>query len=113
MRHPGTLCAAVIASILCAGLRADLCTSVVLASAAGPEDYQVIVHPDNPAIEVERRFVRDAYLRKAIARDAGAALRPIDLAPQFAVRERFAHDVLQKAPQQLKSYWNQQIFSGK
>jgi ABC-type phosphate transport system substrate-binding protein len=90
-----------------------LCAGLVLASAASGEDYQVIVHPDNPTSEIERRFLRDAYLRKASAWDSGTVLRPIDLTPRFAVRERFVHDVLKKSSLQLKNYWTQQIFSGK
>lgn len=94
------------------GIAAVLCAGVVLASAARDDDFKIIVNPGNPVTEVDRQFLRDAYLRKASSWDSGAMLRPIDLAPRFAVRERFVHSVLKKSPSQLKSYWNQKIFSG-
>ncbi|HEY0479152.1 MAG TPA: hypothetical protein VGD37_16655 [Kofleriaceae bacterium] len=103
--RPGTLRFVVAAVVSWLGL--------VLASAAGGPDYKVIVHPDNPVTEVDRAFLRDAYLRKASVWDSGEPIRPIDLAARFPVRERFAQDVLRKNPSQLRNYWNQQIFSGK
>jgi ABC-type phosphate transport system substrate-binding protein len=99
-------------------LRISLCAAVVclgfvIASAAERPVYKVIVNPDNPISEVERQFLRDAYLRKASDWARGELVRPIHLAAGFAVRDRFAHEVLRKTPSQLKNYWNQQIFSGK
>ena len=76
-------------------------------------DYQVIVHPDNAVTDVARDVLREAYLKKAIEWPGGETIRPIDLTTRFTQRERFAHEVLRKTPAQLKSYWNQQIFSGK
>jgi hypothetical protein len=90
-----------------------VCVGFVIASAAGRPSYQVIVHPDNPITEVDRHFLRDAYLRKTSDWTRGQVVRPIDLVAQFAVRDRFGHEVLKKSPSQLKNYWNQQIFSGK
>src|SRR4051812_32022685 len=105
MQRPGTPHVLVAAVVLCAG--------VILASAGRDEDYKIIVNPSNPVTEIERQFLRDAYLRKASAWETGAAIRPVDLAGRFRVRERFASDVLKKTASQLKSYWSQQIFSGK
>lgn len=85
----------------------------MLASAAGSEDYKIIVHPGNPATAIDRQFLRDAYLRKTNDWAGGAEILPIDLTARYSVRERFGHDVLKKTPSQLKNYWNQQIFSGK
>jgi hypothetical protein len=76
-------------------------------------DFKVIVHPDNPATSVDRDFLRRAYLKKATSWSHGSTIRPIDLAAGSAARTRFTRDVLKKTPSQLRSYWNQQIFSGK
>lgn len=84
-----------------------------VAAANSAADYKVIVHPDNPVTELDRQFLRDAYLRKASGWRNGQTIRPIDLTTAFAVRGRFSQEVLRKTPAQLKSYWNQQIFSGK
>src|SRR6185436_12176158 len=72
-----------------------------------------IVNPDNPIVAIDRQFLRDAYLRKSTDWGNGGSIRPVDLRHGFAVRERFAQEVLRKSPSQLKSYWNQLIFSGK
>jgi hypothetical protein len=84
-----------------------------LASAATSDDYKIIVHPDNPIAAIDRHFLRDAYLRKSSDWSNGAAIRPIDLPSRYAVRGRFGQEVLRKSSSQLKSYWNQLIFSGK
>lgn len=82
-------------------------------STAAEVGFKVIVHPDNPVTQLDRKFVRDAYLKKAVDWNHGATIRPIDLANPGNVRERFIHEVLNKSPTQLRNYWNQQIFSGK
>lgn len=96
--------------------------SVAVAVALGPgsftagaatDDFKVIVHPDNPVVAIDRGHLREIYLRKVTDWSGNGAIRPIDLARRFAVRDRFVHDVLRKTPAQLKTYWNQQIFSGK
>jgi ABC-type phosphate transport system substrate-binding protein len=75
-------------------------------------EFQVIVHPDNPATAVDRGFLRDVYHKKTTCWRGGAVARPIDL-PPGRVRERYTQSVLKKTRAQLRSYWNQQIFSGK
>jgi len=75
--------------------------------------FVVIVHPDNPTAAVSRDFLRDAYLKKATDWPSGETIRPVDLSVRFRARERFTHEVLRKSHAQLRSYWNQQIFSGK
>lgn len=75
--------------------------------------FTVIVNPDNPVTEVDRALLRDAFLKRATEWSNGATIRPIDLTRRFPIRDRFTRDVLKKTPSQLKSYWNQQIFSGK
>jgi ABC-type phosphate transport system substrate-binding protein len=109
MTRRGILAIIVAASLAWLGLG----PGPVRVLAAGSEGYKIIVHPDNPVTAIDRQFLREAYLRKANDWNTGAEIRPIDLASRFPVRERFVQDVLKKTPSQLKSYWNQQIFSGK
>ena len=80
---------------------------------AGDEHFVVIVHRDNPIGSVDRDFLRAAYLKKATDWSHGETIRPVDLSTRFEVRELFTREVLRKTPAQLRSYWNQQIFSGK
>lgn len=82
-------------------------------SSAGEDGFEVIVNPETSATEVDRDFLRDAYLKKVVEWDDGQAVHPIDLSDKFPARERFTRDVLHKTPSQLRTYWNEQIFSGK
>jgi ABC-type phosphate transport system substrate-binding protein len=82
------------------------------ASKPAPDDFIIIVNRDNAATDVDKDFVRDAFLKKTTTWN-GETLRPIDLAAKSPVREKFTTEILRKTPSQLKSYWNQQIFSGK
>jgi len=85
----------------------------VHSGAAGPEGYVVIVNPSNPIGTIDRDDLRDAYLKKTHNWPSGGAIQPIDLTKQFPAREQFTREVLRKTGPQLRSYWNQQIFTGK
>jgi len=86
---------------------------VASASVADDGGFKVIVNPDNPASSVDRDFLRDVYLKKATEWSGGETTYPIDLASRFPERDRFTDQVIRKTAAQLRTYWNQQIFSGK
>ena len=88
-----------------------LCMASV--TSAGDAGFKVIVNPKNPTSSVDRQFLREAYLKKTPTWGNGQTIRPVDLSRKFAVRDQFSRSVLKKSPAQLKSYWNQQVFSGK
>lgn len=92
---------------------AVLALCVAPGSLAADPTYKVIVHPANPATSVSRDFLRDAYLKKVSEWSDGSTVLPIDLTSRYPERERFTRAVLRKTPAQLRSYWNQRIFSGK
>ena len=75
--------------------------------------FQVIVHPSNPVREVDRQFLRDAFLKRAQRWPHDATVRPVDLTRDKAARQAFSREVLGKSIPEVKSYWYQQIFSGK
>jgi len=75
--------------------------------------FVVIVNPQSPIDSIDRDFLRDAYLKKTTEWGSGETIRPIDLTTKYAARDRFTEQVVRKTPAQLKTYWNQQIFSGK
>jgi ABC-type phosphate transport system substrate-binding protein len=82
--------------------------------AAGREaGYQIIVHPSNPARELSRSFLRDAFLKRVPQWNHGPALRPVDLAARAPAREGFSREVLERSVAEIKRFWQQQIFSGK
>jgi hypothetical protein len=86
--------------------------AAALARAEAPA-YRVIVNPKNGATEVERRFLAQAFLRKATQWDDGEVIRPVDLPATAPARRRFVEEVLDRSVAAVKSYWQQVIFSGR
>src|SRR5881394_1099469 len=93
--------------LLSAAVAVGLAVALAPGSQAAIDEYKVIVNPENPVPAIERAYLREIYLRKATDWTALGPIRPIDLTKRFAVRERFAHEVLNKTLAQLKVYWNQ------
>jgi ABC-type phosphate transport system substrate-binding protein len=81
--------------------------------ATGREGYQIVVNPGNPARELSRAFLRDAFLKRSTHWGHGPALRPVDLSGRTPAREGFSQEVLGRTVAEVKRYWQQQIFSGK
>lgn len=108
---------AALAALACAALGLALgpgpWAPVAPAAAEARPRFKVIVHPKNPVTRASRELLRNAYLKKLGAWSHGEALRPVDLARKFPARDHFARDIVGKTPAQLRSYWSQQIFSGK
>ncbi|MBX3203908.1 MAG: substrate-binding domain-containing protein [Labilithrix sp.] len=84
----------------------------VSAEPAAPA-FVVIVHPENPANALERSFVAEAFLKKTTRWPDGGVIKPVDLPPTSATRDRFTRDVLKRSVAAVKSYWQQIIFSGR
>ena len=75
--------------------------------------FKVVVHPKNPSTQITREFLADAFLKRATRWQDGEHLHPVDLEPSSRVRERFSKDVLKRSVAAVRSYWQQQIFSGR
>ncbi len=94
---------------------AALLGALAASSASGkqPAGYQIIVHPSNPAKDVDKAFLRDAFLKRSPLWPHEVTIRPVDLQKDFEVRGQFSRDVLNKSVTEVKNYWHQQVFSGK
>lgn len=86
---------------------------VARVDANGEARFKVIVNANNPATRVSKDLLRNAFLKKETRWRGGETLRPIDLTSKFPARGSFTRVILRKTPAQLKTYWNQQVFSGK
>jgi ABC-type phosphate transport system substrate-binding protein len=80
---------------------------------AGDATFKVIVNPENHIASIDHELLRNAFLKKEAEWRGGETMRPVDLSSKFAIRDAFTREVLKKTPAQLKTYWNQRIFSGK
>lgn len=81
--------------------------------AARAQEFTVIVNASNPVSSLPRDDVAKLFLKKTIAWQSGKAVAPVELPPAAKAREAFARTVLNKSIAQVKSYWQQQIFSGR
>jgi hypothetical protein len=86
--------------------------TAAVAAAAGP-GYRVITHPGNQATTVDRKFLAEAYLKKVSRWPGAEPLRPVDQLPESAVRRQFSDEVIKRPVTTVKSYWQQQVFSGR
>jgi ABC-type phosphate transport system substrate-binding protein len=86
---------------------------LLAASADPPPPFVVIVNPSNPTRAASRRFLSEAFLKKTTRWPDGDVIRPVDLVPESSTREKFSQDVLKRSVADVKSYWQQVIFSGR
>src|SRR5438045_3323545 len=84
-------------------------TAAPPAAGQSPAAYKVIVNPQNPATQVERRFLLEAFLKKTTHWRHGEPIRPVDLAADSPARRRFSEDALNRSVAAVKSYWQQSI----
>src|SRR5687768_1195348 len=87
--------------------------AIIFAFVAQTPEYRVIVHPSNPAAEIDRRMLADMFMKKTSTWPGGQAVAPVDLLPKSPLREKFAEGVLNRSVAAIKSYWQQRIFSGR
>jgi hypothetical protein len=97
-----------------AALPTLLWSLLLLAPARAEEvSFRLIIHPANPAAVVDRRMVADVFLKKISRWPDGEPVRPVDLPPDSAVRQRFSLGVLSRSASAVRHYWQQAIFSGR
>ncbi|MEZ0313095.1 MAG: hypothetical protein ACAI38_15070 [Myxococcota bacterium] len=78
-----------------------------------PPGFQVIVHRDNPLTSADRKLIADLFLKRRTTWPDHEGVRPVDLASESPVRQRFTTAVLGKTVPQVRSYWQQRIFTGR
>jgi|SRR5579862_2291398 ABC-type phosphate transport system substrate-binding protein len=83
------------------------------ATATESTGYKIIVNPANPAGSLDRKFLEDAFLKKATTWSDGSVIRPVDLPASSPVRRRFSEDVLERSVDAVRGYWQQRIFAGR
>ena len=81
--------------------------------AAGAQEFTVIVNAANPVVSLPRDDVAKLFLKKTVAWKSGQPVAPVELPAAAKARQAFAQVVMNKSIAQVKSYWQQQIFSGR
>jgi ABC-type phosphate transport system substrate-binding protein len=81
--------------------------------AQGTAPFVVIVNAGNPVTAVARDELSKIFLKKQSNWDNGNPVVPLDLTEEAAVRDAFTKAVHRRSVEAIKSYWQQQIFSGR
>ncbi len=96
---------------VCAFLLASLFT--VGTAAQDAQGFKVVVHPSNQVASLERSVVKKMFLKKESKWPNGSKVQPVDLKASSSVRKVFSKKAVGKSVRSIKSYWQQQIFSGR
>jgi len=92
---------------------AALVQLTALGEAAEPVEFVVVVNAANRLESLPAAQIAAFYLKKSTRWPDGSEVKPYDRAGENAIRSAFTHEVLGKELEQVRSYWQQQIFSGR
>lgn len=107
MRRPVVVIALALGALL---VRAPLAAAPAPVQA---QDFQVIVNAANARASIGKADLARIFLRKTRAWPGGGKVEPVDQSEDAAVRQAFSREVLDKDVAAVKSYWQQQVFTGK
>lgn len=82
-------------------------------AAAGSTSYVVIVNPANSASTGISGWISDVFRKKKVRWENGTGIEPVDLSGEPDVREAFSTEIHGKTTANIRSYWNQEVFSGR
>ncbi|MFI5232190.1 MAG: phosphate ABC transporter substrate-binding protein [Gemmatimonadales bacterium] len=97
-------------------IRIALGTAVLIvlgAHSAAAQEYKVIVNSANATSEISSDALGKIFLKQVSKFPDGATATPVEPAKASPARAAFAKAVLGRSVQNLESFWQQQIFSGK
>lgn len=98
-------------------MKARVLSAMVLVLAvsafAGDADFRVVANNSVPVSSLSKKAASDLFLKKTTKWDGGAPAVPADQLESSSVRQAFSKAVHGKTAAAVKSYWNQQIFSGR
>lgn len=80
---------------------------------AQEKDFVVIVNSFNPFVTIKADDLSRIFLKKSATWSNGQAAQPVDQPEGSNLRRRFTARVLNRDTGSVKSYWQQQVFSGR
>lgn len=90
-----------------------LITLVAATSGASPSGFKVVVNPQTAASSLRRADLSAMLLKKTARWSDGTAVVPVDQAATSSVRAKISVQIHGKSAAAVKSYWDQQVFSGR
>ena len=85
----------------------------VAGSAVRESPYRIVVHAGNPVAQLTRAEAGKLFLKKTRVWSDGLPVEPVDLAESSAIRKAFSSEVVGKDVAAVRSYWQQQLFTGR
>ena len=75
--------------------------------------FKIIINQNNPTDSLTKSQISKLFLKKVTQWDSGYKVFPVDLTENNDARRDFSMKIHGKAVSAIKSYWQQQIFSGR
>jgi ABC-type phosphate transport system substrate-binding protein len=76
------------------------------------DEIAIIVAKDSTEVGLDRKQLREIFLKKILLAADGSDLIPVNLPPQHPLRLSLSETLFNKSAQQLQDYWNQRYFHG-
>jgi ABC-type phosphate transport system substrate-binding protein len=80
---------------------------------APAQGFVVVVNAANPVQSLSADQVSKYFLKKVGQWDGGQRVLPVELSETIATRQAFTQNIHRKPLSAVKSYWQQQVFSGR
>lgn len=77
------------------------------------QTFKVIVNDSNPDTSLNRDQISRFFLKKNTAFANGQIVFPVDQVDDSAVRQIFTREIHRRSVNEIKAYWQRQIFSGR
>jgi ABC-type phosphate transport system substrate-binding protein len=92
---------------------AFLAAMALAVSARAGTGYVVVAHPSVKPAALTKSAVTAIFMKRTLKWQDGTSISALDQSANSAARASFSTDVLGRSVAAVKSYWNQQIFSGR
>ncbi len=90
----------------------SLLITFVITGLSAQDNYKVIVNSANSISSISQAELANLFLKKITKFSNGTIAVPVDQIESSPVRSAFSTAVLKKSVAAVKSYWQQQLFSG-
>lgn len=85
---------------------------MVMIAGLHAQNFKVIVNTSNGISSISKTDLTNIFLKKISKFSNGITASPVDQTENSAVRAEFSNGILKRPASAVKSYWNQQLFSG-
>jgi len=87
--------------------------SLIMLGCVQAQEFIVIVNKANPIESLTKTELNDIFLKKELRWKSGEKIQPVNIVYSSELREIFTRSIHQKTVNQIRSFWQQSIYSGK